>query len=239
MSTLDTMLSEQAFIQACAPAVAVQTMQALIKVESDSDPLALSANRSGRAVRLQVDNITEAIQLAKAEIKAGNTVDIGLAQINSANLKKLGYSVERAFDPCANLRGASEILSSAYAGAVRLHGEGQTALRAALSAYNTGDYQRGFSNGYVARYYDTDFFSGAKPYTADVYGADPTVLMQNQNSTSPAIITEYAEAFGLMEDDAMSEQDAWESNGDEHTMELPHLRGIENASAIEDAANGG
>ena len=31
--------------------------------------------------------------------------------------------------------------------------QGQPALQAALSAYNTGDFDRGFANGYVARYY--------------------------------------------------------------------------------------
>ena len=38
-----------------------------------------------------------------------------------------------------------------YARAVARFGEGQTALLAAISAYNTGDRQRGFANGYVAR----------------------------------------------------------------------------------------
>ena len=37
--------------------------------------------------------------------------------------------------------------------AARTRGDGQPALQAALSAYNTGDFYRGFANGYVARYY--------------------------------------------------------------------------------------
>ena len=38
--------------------------------------------------------------------------------------------------------------------AARTRGDGQPALRAALSAYNTGDFYRGFANGYyVAKYY--------------------------------------------------------------------------------------
>ncbi|HEX9497993.1 MAG TPA: hypothetical protein VF926_06345, partial [Mycobacterium sp.] len=44
-------------------------------------------------------------------------------------------------------------LMADYAAAVRTRGEGQAALEAALSAYNTGDFHRGFENGYVARYY--------------------------------------------------------------------------------------
>jgi type IV secretion system protein VirB1 len=40
---------------------------------------------------------------------------------------------------------------------VQTLGEGQAALQAALSAYNTGDFARGFANGYVARYYGRPF----------------------------------------------------------------------------------
>ena len=50
-----------------------------------------------------------------------------------------------------------------YAEAVHSRGEGQPALKAALSAYNTGDFYRGFANGYVARYYgpnDAAAFAG-------------------------------------------------------------------------------
>jgi type IV secretion system protein VirB1 len=57
------------------------------------------------------------------------------------------------FDPCLNIKAGSEILLTDYAAAVHVYGEGQTALRAALSAYNSGSFERGFRNGYVARYY--------------------------------------------------------------------------------------
>ncbi len=38
-----------------------------------------------------------------------------------------------------------------YARAVKRYGYGQRALLAAVSAYNTGNFQAGFKNGYVAR----------------------------------------------------------------------------------------
>jgi type IV secretion system protein VirB1 len=75
-------------------------------------------------------------------------------QVNSRNLAELGYTIEQVLDdPCANIRAGAAVLSADYAAAVRTHGEGQAALQAALSAYNTGDFYSGFANGYVARYY--------------------------------------------------------------------------------------
>ena len=39
-----------------------------------------------------------------------------------------------------------------YKKAAKQMGEGQPALLAALSAYNTGDMQKGFKSGYVHKY---------------------------------------------------------------------------------------
>ena len=55
------------------------------------------------------------------------------------------------------------ILTADYAEAARSRGDGQPALQAALSAYNTGSFYRGFANGYVARYYGP----GGVPALAD------------------------------------------------------------------------
>jgi type IV secretion system protein VirB1 len=75
-------------------------------------------------------------------------------QVNSRNLAALGTTVEQVLDPCTNLQAAATILTADYAEAARTRGDGQPALQAALSAYNTGDFYRGFANGYVARYYE-------------------------------------------------------------------------------------
>jgi type IV secretion system protein VirB1 len=76
-----------------------------------------------------------------------------LMQVNSRNLAALGTSIAHVLDPCTNIRSGAAILTADYAQAVRSHGEGQVALRAALSAYNTGDFTRGFGNGYVTKYH--------------------------------------------------------------------------------------
>ena len=91
-------------------------------------------------------------------------------QVNSRNLQALGIAVFQAFDPCTNIRAGATILSADYADASRLRGPGQAALQAALSAYNTGDFYRGFENGYVARYYGGSAFA---PMTIAVHTQRP------------------------------------------------------------------
>ena len=137
---------------ACAPNVAPITLQAIIEVESGGNPLALNIN----GVRLRpplTRDAKEAARLAESYIARGYSVDIGLMQLNSRNLAALGTTVEQVLDPCTNIRAAAAILTANYAEAARTRGDGQSALQAALSAYNTGDFYRGFANGYVARYY--------------------------------------------------------------------------------------
>ena len=74
-------------------------------------------------------------------------------QINSRNLRGLAITIEEAFDPVVNIQAGAKILLRGYRGAIRRYGPGQNALKAALSAYNTGNYEKGFRNGYVAKYF--------------------------------------------------------------------------------------
>jgi hypothetical protein len=93
----------------------------------------------------------EAVVTAKWLIAHGYNIDMGLGQINSINLAKLTLSVEDVFDPCKNLAAAAVLLRSNYQSASRKVPGGQAALHAALSAYNTGSFSRGFTNGYVQK----------------------------------------------------------------------------------------
>jgi type IV secretion system protein VirB1 len=141
-----------AALLACAANVAPVTLQAIIQVESGGNPLAINVN----GVRVQpspVKTAAEAAQIARAYIARGFSVDLGLMQVNSRNLPALGVTISDVLDPCINIRSGGEILTANYAEAARSRGAGQAALQAALSAYNTGDFYRGFGNGYVARYY--------------------------------------------------------------------------------------
>lgn len=137
---------------ACAPNVAPVTLQAMARVESADNPLAIHVN----GIRVQpvpARNAEQAARAAETYIARGYSVDIGLMQVNSRHLAALGVTVEQMLDPCRNITAAATILTADYAAAARARGDGQSALQAALSAYNTGDFHRGFANGYVVRYY--------------------------------------------------------------------------------------
>lgn len=166
---------------ACALHVAPTTMSAVIKVESQGNPIAINVNHLGR--RLTPHSREEAADLAHEFIAKGYSVDLGLTQINSRNLQSLGLTVEMALDPCSNIRGGATILTDNYAAAARRYGEGQGALLAALSAYNTGSFERGFANGYVSKY-----LAGVEPARVILTGvkakAEPSVLSPYTADTS-------------------------------------------------------
>ena len=138
--------------QECAPTVAIETIAAVVSHESRSNPFAIGINGGARLSRQPADH-QEAVDTARKLIGLGYSVDLGLAQINSANLPKLGLTLEQAFDPCANLRAAETVLRGCYDPAAQRLGAGQPALQAALSCFNTGSHTRGLANGYVASVY--------------------------------------------------------------------------------------
>nr|WP_314434002.1 lytic transglycosylase domain-containing protein [uncultured Brevundimonas sp.] len=139
-----------ALAQTCAPAVSPRTLAAIAHVESRFDPLAIGVNRGPRPPRRARD-AADAVLIAKTLLDRGANLDLGLAQINSANLDWLGLDLETVFDPCRNLTAAATVLKEGYRPAEDTPPARQAALRVALSRYNTGDASRGFRNGYVAR----------------------------------------------------------------------------------------
>jgi type IV secretion system protein VirB1 len=175
------------WVKGCAPNVAPTTIRKIIQVESQGNRLALHVN-GGSVPRAAVD-ASDAAQLAQAAIDAGQSVDLGLMQVNSRNLPALGYTVEQMFDSCLNLRAGAAILTANYTAAAQRYGDGQDALRAALSAYNTGNFQDRFRNGYVAKYDGPQgvraAFSIRRPQTLPPptpYTADTTVYFRDQEA---------------------------------------------------------
>ena len=139
-----------AALLACAASVAPDTLTAIVQVESGGNPLAINVNNLS-GPQPKANTPSEAVEMARRFIAAGFSVDLGMSQINSRNLRSLHYTVEDAFDPCKNLAGGAAILTSFYDAAVTRYGGGQRALLAAISAYNTGSFWAGFENGYVNR----------------------------------------------------------------------------------------
>ncbi|WP_277594469.1 lytic transglycosylase domain-containing protein [Pseudomonas chlororaphis] len=239
-------------IQQCAPNVAPSTMQHIIMHESAGNPLALNINKKkvpvlgedGKQVivtmpdgtkkpqtrtvtfklPMPIKSTQDAVTVAELAIAAGHSVDLSYMQVNSKNLKKLGYSVAQMFDACTNLAAGAEILTTSYAGAAKVFGEGQDALGAALSAYNTGNWEDGYLNGYVANYYpkaaQVDYTLAQQQAPAvmmqDPYTADTTVFSmprsqpdaQRQPEPKPAEQPADAKADPAGEHDAEQPADA-------------------------------
>lgn len=139
------------YITQCAPRVATSTMQAIIATESRGNHLAIGLNY-GYRLKYQPKSLTQAKAWVSYLAKHKYNMDIGLAQVNIKNVYKYGYKPEDMLDPCKNLMVASQILYANYRQAFNKNaGNKRLALLQAISAYNTGNYSHGFSNGYVQK----------------------------------------------------------------------------------------
>ena len=133
-----------------APSIAPQTLAAFAQAESKLEPLAIGDNDTGASYRPATT--AAAVALATSLLSQHHSLDLGIMQINSANLSRVGLTVATAFDPGQSIRAGAEILADAYQ-RCRRNGtiEEQAALRCAASVYNTGREQAGIANGYQAR----------------------------------------------------------------------------------------
>lgn len=132
----------------CAPTVAPQTVVAIVQTESHGHVFALGVNGGRQPARQS--SAAQAAATAQHSIAAGHSVDLGLGQINSRNMRALGLTWGTVFDPCTNIAALGQLLTQNYS-AVKAGRDPQTALRLALSLYNSGSTARGFRNGYVAK----------------------------------------------------------------------------------------
>lgn len=137
-----------------APAVNVGTLLTFAWFESKLRPWAIHDNTT----RLSEFPTSRAVAIARAStlLNLNHSLDLGLCQVNSANLGRTGLTVTTAFDPGRSMRAGASILVAAYQRC--LHGnehatptEQQAALRCAASIYNTGHEQAGILNGYQPR----------------------------------------------------------------------------------------
>lgn len=132
---------------ACGPWVHVDTLAAVAQAESGLDPLAIGDATAGRSHSPR--SAATAVAQATALLRQGHSLDLGLMQLNSATLARLGLGVADAFEPCRNIAAGARVLAGGFA--PQGGEDGQQALVRALSRYNTGSPERGVANGYVAR----------------------------------------------------------------------------------------
>ena len=165
----------RAIAAACAPDIPLATLRAIARAESAFHPYALSLDHPRRAAReqgfqageillaRQPTNLAEARAWTRWLLERGRSVSIGLVQISTQHASDLGLSVDELFDPCTNLRAGARVLTAEYQRAAAVRGEGQDALRQALSEYNSGSSTVGFDNGYVSSVVNGEFFSKTTP----------------------------------------------------------------------------
>ncbi len=150
MATGSTMFVDINLLQQCAPNVATITMAAIINTESRGKPWGIGLNR-GKRLKYQPNSYEQAVAWVNYLEANRYDFDIGLAQVNIRNAHKYGYKAYQLLDQCTNVKVASDILQKNYSQALNRSINQQDALMKAISAYNTGNYQSGFRNGYVNR----------------------------------------------------------------------------------------
>jgi type IV secretion system protein VirB1 len=127
-------------IQRCTASVGSTTIRAIVELESSSRPYAIHDNTMRHAYF--PERYAEAVELATALSERGHDIDVGYMQVNITSIRAAGLDLSRALEPCTNLRLGADLLRDDYARAERRWGPGQAALARALSAYNSGGYER-------------------------------------------------------------------------------------------------
>jgi len=186
----------------CAPDIHPATLAALVRIESGFEPLLVGVNGNPHR-QFRPQSVQEGVAQAQTLLKQGASIDVGIGQINSKNFKRLGLSVEDAFDACRNLAASSRLLSAAYQQFRAAGLDEASALDASLSTYNTGDGGVGITNGYVGAAHTNanagnyvvpglggNAVTGSSPSTA------PAVLQASAPATAPASWDVFGDASG-------------------------------------------
>lgn len=177
------------FINMCStPGVHPKTTSAIIKHESAFKENALNINTRGMQLP-RFDSKEAAILFSEKLYAEKINFDVGLMQVNSVNFRAYGLTVRDAFDPCRNIRVGTEILKRFYEKSERELGSGQDALKAALSAYNTGNGRAGFENGYVAKFYGQKVAFSENPYKASMVPTEIEGPARPKKKTNPYTIS--------------------------------------------------
>lgn len=152
------MLAETILILAvqCAPQVNPNTILAIVATEAAAHALggyneySININDKSQRRFRQPKTIAEAVKITRQSIKNGQSVDIGLMQVNTQHLEKYKVTATQLFDPCTNIRVGGAILTDYYL-KTKKSKRLQNRLFVAFSLYNTGNSLRGFKNGYVSK----------------------------------------------------------------------------------------
>lgn len=96
----------------CSSQTNPQTIAAVVEHESGAHPWAMHDNTTG--LSHYPNSYKKAVALAQHLIDEGHSVDMGLGQINSTNLRGLHATVAQIFIPCNNIWASDTILCRSW-----------------------------------------------------------------------------------------------------------------------------
>ncbi len=95
-------------IERCTSPLLAKPIAAIMRQASEFEPLLVTI-AGKRPIRILAASKPEAIALTSEAAAAGQSVRIGLAQLDAADLKAAGLTITAAFDPCAHIAGAGRV----------------------------------------------------------------------------------------------------------------------------------
>ena len=120
--------------ETCAPAVAVETLAAVVSLESHFRPFNIRIN-SGLPLDRQPKSKAEAIETAATLVAEHQDIQLGLGGVGIEELRRLNLAISDAFDPCLNLKATATLLDGYYRLAVRAGAASRQAERVMLQSY--------------------------------------------------------------------------------------------------------
>ena len=121
----------------CGPGVDPVTTAAIIKTESNFEPLAIRDNTL--QVSFKPTSRAAAESTLSELVRRGDKLAIGLMQITTPWVTKFGIKAADLLNGCTNIRYGTHILSENFKGCQPRSSDDKTALECALSTYWSGN----------------------------------------------------------------------------------------------------
>lgn len=123
-------------IDRCTTPTLARPVAAIMRQASAFEPLLVTI-AGKRPIRILADSKPEAIALTSEAAAAGQSVRIGLAQLDAADLKAAELTNAAAFDPCAHIAGVGRLLQERKALLVSSGLDDAAAGKRAQSSFNS------------------------------------------------------------------------------------------------------
>lgn len=146
----------------CQTNVSTDIIQKLISIESAGDPFAIAIK--GVPIVKQPKTKEEAISAIKQLDSLGFNYSVGLMQVNHANFKKYGLTLDTAFDYCPNIKAGSEIFLECLNRAKAKYSSKSESqiINHAASCYYSGNFTYGFKKEGSNNVSYVDKFNGVR-----------------------------------------------------------------------------